>query len=402
MVREKDLLQKLIEKNIIDSADILELKENMRIEEVKKLHTYSICKTGDGRFKTNVKTEGGRKSIYGKTEKELWLKLSEWYNGETKTFEDLFFEMCKYRLDMEKVEEKTTLEYENTFNRFFKGTTYIKKPIQNITFSDTVRFLDEAHTRTIVKEVKKKRISKQNQRDIKTIINKTYSYANQILGMEIPCPMNLVDFSDYKVDEKKSKEFYSEEERLKLLDYLATIPDKEKDAYDWGIELNFELGLRIGELKAIRHLDIIDDFVFLHGQVLEKRINRHTIHTYVDYIKTQNEEGIRYLPLSDRAKSIIAQLEKYQFDTEFLFKKNGLFLTTCTFNRHLERHCKGAGIPYRSSHKIRFGHATRLVSNGCPLDKLSAILGHTNVQTTARYVRVVQKAQENAGMLNYM
>lgn len=77
-------------------------------------------------------------------------------------------------------------------------------------------------------------------------------------------------------------------------------------------------------------------------------------------------------------------------------------MTTCTFNRHLEKHCPKANIPYRSSHKIRFGFATRLIANNCPLNVASSILGHTNVQTTSRYVKVVQKAELNKNMLNYM
>lgn len=231
---------------------------------------------------------------------------------------------------------------------------------------------------------------------------KIYAYANKILDYQTACPMSLINFSEYNINRVKSNKHYTEEERLRLLDYLATIPDEKKDAYDLAIELDFELGLRIAELKAIKHCDISKGFVYIHGQVLEKKVNGHVVHTYEDYVKTQNEEGLRYLPLSDRAKKIIARLNTLLFGEEYLFKKDGRYLTTCTFNRHLQKHCPKAGIPYKSSHKIRFGFATRLISKKCPLNELSAILGHTNIATTSRYVKVVQKATQNARMLDYM
>lgn len=397
-----ELLKFIIEQGNITTTDILELTEKMRIEKVKKLHNYAINKLGDERFKTTVKTADGRKSIVAKTEKDLWKKLADWYETEEKTFEVLFNEMCDYRLKLEKVEEKTIKEYKNVFKRFFSDTDMITKSLSQINLNAITKFLDEAHKRTTVKGVKKKRISKNNQRDIKAVINKTYAYANNVLGMEIACPMSLVDFSDYKVDDKLNNSHYTEEERIKLLDYLATIPDEKKDCYDLAIELDFELGLRIGELKALRYDDFKDDFVHIHAQILEKIIDGHKQNIYVDYVKTQNEEGERYLPLSHRAKEILERIKSLHFDNDFLFKKQGRFMLTCTFNRHLEKHCPKAGIPYRSSHKIRFGFATRLIANNCPLNVASSILGHTNVQTTSRYVKVVQKAEQNKEMLNYM
>lgn len=144
--------------------------------------------------------------------------------------------------------------------------------------------------------------------------------------MEIACPMSLVDFSDYKVDDKLNNSHYTEKERIKLLDDLASIPEEKKDCYDLAIELDFELGLRIGELKALRFDDFKDDFVHIHAQILEKVVNGHKQNVYVDYVKTQNEEGERYLPLTPRAKEILARIKALSFDNDFLFKKQGRFI----------------------------------------------------------------------------
>ena len=83
-----NLLQLLESSSNMDNTDILKLVEQMRINEVKKLHTYAINQLGDGRFKTNVRTDKGRKAIYGRSEIELWRKLADWYTEKEKSFEE--------------------------------------------------------------------------------------------------------------------------------------------------------------------------------------------------------------------------------------------------------------------------------------------------------------------------
>ena len=48
--------------------------------------------------------------------------------------------------------------------------------------------------------------------------------------------------------------------------------------------------------------------------------------SYVDHIKTNNEECERYLPLSEKAISIVERIKELHFDDEFLFKKEGRFM----------------------------------------------------------------------------
>lgn len=397
-----NLLQLLIDRSKITATDILDLEMEMNKRELKQLHTYAINKLGDGRFKTTVKTDNGRKSIVARTEHELWEKLADWYCIKGQTFKAVFEEMCQYRLANSFITEKTYTEYNNVFKRFFENSPFIRLPIKDITFKDMKQFFDYAHTCTTTKGTTNKSITRANQRDCKTIINKTFSYANNTLNMNLINPLPLIDFSEYKITSRIKNEFYSDDETTLLLNHLQDYP--KKDCYDYAILLNIDLGLRIGELKALKWTDIdfINKVVHIHSQILEQPINGHKQNTYVEHTKTNNEEGERYLPLSDRALSLLTEIKNTPFDDEFVFKKDTRFMLTCTYNRHLEKHCKAIGITYKSSHKIRFGFATRIVGNGCPLNVASSILGHTNVQTTSRYVKIANKSNINADMLCYM
>ena len=50
-------------------------------------------------------------------------------------------------------------------------------------------------------------------------------------------------------------------------------------------------------------------------------------------------------------------------------------------------YCKAAGVPYRSSHKIRFYAVSRMYDVGVDEKDIMALAGHSNVSTTRHYNR---------------
>ena len=58
------------------------------------------------------------------------------------------------------------------------------------------------------------------------------------------------------------------------------------------------------------------------------------------------------------------------------FEPNGEIMTTDSFNRRLKKYCKEAGVPYHSSHKIRFYNASTAF-DGNNLTTLSYLMGHS-------------------------
>ena len=72
---------------------------------------------------------------------------------------------------------------------------------------------------------------------------------------------------------------------------------------------------------------------------------------------------------------------------------NGSPLTTDTFNRRLKKYCKAVGIPYLSSHKIRFTGASMLYNAGVKAIDIQPLLGHSTLAMTEHYIG--QRVEEN-------
>jgi integrase len=56
------------------------------------------------------------------------------------------------------------------------------------------------------------------------------------------------------------------------------------------------------------------------------------------------------------------------------------------FRQRLQRWCRRAGVPVMPPYALRHWFATRQASNGTNQAVLAQLLGHSNLQTAARYV----------------
>jgi integrase len=54
--------------------------------------------------------------------------------------------------------------------------------------------------------------------------------------------------------------------------------------------------------------------------------------------------------------------------------------------------CKRAGIKNFSLHKLRKTFASRLAQNGCSIQEIQSLLGHSSIQTTMIYAHLIPNA----------
>ena len=104
----------------------------------------------------------------------------------------------------------------------------------------------------------------------------------------------------------------------------------------------------------------------------------------------KHSQGFRTEHLRDEAIEILKRAKEINPDGEFVFMPNGKPIITLTFNKRLKKYCEEVGIPYHSSHKIRF-YACSTAYNGENLPQLSRMMGHSQVSTTLHYLRNVDK-----------
>ena len=80
-------------------------------------------------------------------------------------------------------------------------------------------------------------------------------------------------------------------------------------------------------------------------------------------------------------------------DGEFVFMPFGKPIVTLTFNKRLKKYCGEAGVPYHSSHKIRF-YTASMAYNGENLAQISRMMGHSQVSTTLHYLRDAKQNED--------
>ena len=116
--------------------------------------------------------------------------------------------------------------------------------------------------------------------------------------------------------------------------------------------------------------------------------DRNRVATDVDYMKGRCITGKREFPLTPYAVKVLDELHALHPNSEYICCSDGsLPVTTNNFNEYLRRYCERAGVPYRSSHKIRFYAVSRMYDMGVDEKTIMALAGHSNVSTTRHYNR---------------
>ena len=167
-----------------------------------------------------------------------------------------------------------------------------------------------------------------------------------------------------------------------------------KTGYEYGIALMFCLCVRIGELRALRWTDV-DEYrgtITVEREFVRQRTpDRPCYYEEVNHTKG-GEHGSRTLPLSDRAKKILKELKEQEVTSVYICCNTvGNHLDGNHFNEHLKKITEKVGIPYMSSHKIRFWSVTALArATGGDIQTVKYVAGHADKNTTLHYIRDVE------------
>lgn len=142
------------------------------------------------------------------------------------------------------------------------------------------------------------------------------------------------------------------------------------------IDFSFRLGLRVKEIAALMLEDILDG----NGKI------RDSFHLKADQAKGDKGRTI-YLTNKKLRKNLEVYLAEREDDlNRHLFKSQKTAFTPNTMQMLLKRLYEKAGIKGAKSHSGRRTFATRLIEAGYDIKSVSVLMGHSNIQTTARYI----------------
>src|SRR5262249_40885381 len=101
------------------------------------------------------------------------------------------------------------------------------------------------------------------------------------------------------------------------------------------------------------------------------------------------------VPLSAPARELLSALRK-RTNSEWVFPADSATGHRVAIQKSWLALCKAAKITGLRIHDLRHGFASQLVSSGASLPLVASLLGHANVQTSARYSHLYDDPQRAA------
>lgn len=370
-----ETLKILIEQGIVDSNSLRQAELMQLEQKVALVHNYKISQLPNGQWKTYLPASKGRKEIRAKSKEVILSKVLAFYecpsNLDNITFSKLFDEWLEYK--------STITESPNTIKRHVQHyNKYLR-----VFGSKTIQYLDYLSLQALCNSiVKDNNLTRKEWTNVKTILKGIFEYAVE-KGYSSENPISRVKiFVKYRQENRKS----GKTETFNMNEYLALdrwLSEKNSEKFNPGIfaiRINFFLGLRVGELVALKWEDIEDNNLHI---VREEVRNRQTGERYVaPHTKTNRD---RYVPIIPDAMKILNELKPY-VRGEYIFMDGTRRVSANQINYWLRKYAAEKNIITKSSHKIRKTYASKLDASGVPIDEIRALLGHSNLETTMRYL----------------
>ena len=373
------LLKDALDCGIIPVDSVLDTLMSTKREKIKKIHAYAITppsKEG-GRWQTCYKgPDGRRKNIKAHSEEELLDKLIPIYfqnlHLDKMTFHELYEEWLEYKKGVTN-SPNTIKRHKQHYRKYFEPSLLDGKKICHVN-----ELLLETECNRIVKDFN---LPRKEWCNIKTILNGMFEYAVRKKYLaENPMDKVKILVKFKQVVRKTGKtETYNSDELKELNQYLDRMYTETEDRAFLAVKLNFLLGLRVGELVALKWDDYcnIDHLHIVREEVRNQDTNQYEI---VEHTKTNRD---RFVVLVPKAVNLLQKLDR---DGDYIFMRDGKRITSRQIAYVLEKYAQRQGVATKSTHKMRKTFASNLNANGVPLDCIRELLGHSSLSTTLGYI----------------
>jgi len=288
------------------TEDLLIGIKDMKMKEIIQQHPYRIFKSKDGRWRTYLLDEtrpNGRRQVAKSTEAAVHKAIVEDYENRMDgkdlrnlNLENLYEKWMLWRRDI-GTDAKTIKENANEWNKHLENSAIAKQKVRDIRVMDLEDFFFDI--------TKGHAITFKRMTNIRSLLNGVFKFAvrHGIVSHSIVFEISYNQFRARCKPSKSNKEPYTEEERKKILAFLA---DKT-DIYSMSIKLAFYLSLRIGELQVIKKTDVGADEIFI-GRAMRRRQSMNDDLTFnaIEYvveerIKGNQTEGFSKVALTPQA-----------------------------------------------------------------------------------------------------
>ncbi len=387
-----NLLNTLLKNDIIDS-DVLELLNMKKNKMINEVHPFVITppKSDSGRWMTYVNTEEDeRKKIVAPTKQKLYEKLYlHYFDNEGDTLETIYSKWLLKRKS-ENVNSRTLKRNENHWSRYYANHKIVQIPLSKLSAQIIEDFFHET--------IEKFNITVKELNNMKFILKDMLLMAKR-QNLILTNPYLDVHVKTYgcRPQSKRSdgSNVYLPEEKERMFAALnQEIYSQPNNTDAYAIFLLFKLGLRIGEVVAIRDCDIDYNTGELHIHRMETLVedsNGNLRPAIANHTKKKSHYGDRYLPLGEYELSLIAKVKEINAicgyeEQDFLFVDAKGRTKIREIDNRIRKLCKKAGIEVKSAHDIRRTVASEMFSNGVSVEIIRDFLGHSDIKTTWGYI----------------
>ncbi len=347
-----------------------------------------------GQYITGINSEGKpiRKSVYGKTQKEVLNKLNEIKYEINK---DIYVE--KNGIELVKIMED--IREEKFISNTISGGQYARlkwtinkikespignKKIQDITKNDIQDFLNSIKdlSDSYIKKIYEQFVQAYHRAEIKKYIS--YNPMYEVIKPKSNKETKIVEALDINTQKIFTK-------------YLNDV-DIETQPYKNIFLIQMYMGLRIGEVLALgkENIDLENNLLYV-----KRTLTNDKEFAVILGNKAKTYAGNRTLPIPEFLRLIFEEQLKYANENlhNLIFTSNDSYIRTSSVNQELKRIFKEElKLNYKdiSTHCLRHTYGTRCIEAGMTAVVLQRLMGHKDVTVTLNtYTSVFNKFKED-------
>ncbi len=401
----KEELLEATKRAMLSKNDVLKELELMRREKILLKHTekYKIWLADDGRWKTKI-PDGSK---YGKlvaraTKENLENFIVDFYKAKEETDKITLATIYPNFLEYKYLssEKGTANKLQWVWNTYYKDSDIVNEDITKITVGKLSDWL--------LKLIAERKLTRKKYIEAKGLMNQLYNYCitHDIVQVNLPRQIAMPSKNVFLEPEAKPEEeiIYSSDTKNEVITEALAQFNKTKNTAYLAICLNFNLGLRIGELVALCESDIDDDVIHITKAEVKNYTKDENGKIHADGYRIaqhpKTDAGIRTLVLTPDAKKYIKMAldenkANGRSDKDYIFvSKSGERMHEYAVNNVLRR-CNGvrnekdrfiiSGKP-SGNHAIRKTCISELHDSQLLPDRMiSDFAGHKDISTTQKY-----------------